>query len=69
MKPKAHATRWTLVVTGKRPLGRLRARKRKVERVYDYETQAEAEAELAKAQERSDKAYILPPVKAWGGKL
>lgn len=45
MKPKAHPTKWTLVVRAKMHLGK------PFQLVYDYDSQAEAE--LAKALARS----------------
>jgi hypothetical protein len=61
MKPKAHPTKWTLVVQTKMRLGK------PFQLVYDYDTRAEAEAELAKAKERGQRAYVLPPVDDAGG--
>jgi hypothetical protein len=52
-KPRAHPTRWTLVLEDGLCLN---------------ESQYEAEAELRRAQARGERAYILPPVAAWGGK-
>ena len=46
MKPKAHPTKWTLVVQATMHLGK------PFQLVHDYNTQAEAEAELAKAKDR-----------------
>jgi hypothetical protein len=37
-------------------------------RLRRFDTQAEAEAKPARAQERGERAYILPPISAWGGK-
>jgi hypothetical protein len=53
MKPVAHPTRWTLVLEDGLCL---------------YESQFDAEAELRRAQARGERAYILPPTAAWGGK-
>jgi hypothetical protein len=55
---KAHPTKWTLVVQTTIRLGK------PFQLVYDYDSQAEAEAELAKAKERGQRAYVLPPVAA-----
>jgi hypothetical protein len=59
-KPKAHPTKWTLVVQATMRLGK------PFQLVYDYNTEAEAEAELVKAKERGQRAYVLPPVAACG---
>jgi hypothetical protein len=37
-------------------------------RLRRFDTQAEAEAKPARAQESGERAYILPPISAWGGK-
>jgi hypothetical protein len=60
--PKAHPTRWTLVVWSKMRSGK------PLTLVYDYGTRAEAEAELLKAQERGERCFIQPPLSAWAGK-
>jgi len=61
-KPPAHPTKWTVVVWRKLPDGH------PFTSVYDFETQAEAEQELEAYQGQGYRAYIQPPVKAWGGK-
>jgi hypothetical protein len=33
-----------------------------------FGTKALADAELAKAKDRGELAYLLPPIEAWGGK-
>jgi hypothetical protein len=60
MKPKAHPTKWTLVVRAKMHLGK------PFQLVYDHDSQAEAE--LAKALERGERAFIQPPLAALAGK-
>jgi hypothetical protein len=45
--PQSHATKWTVVFSIK---------------VMRFDTLAEAEAEVEKAQERGERAYILPPL-------
>jgi hypothetical protein len=69
MKPKAHLTKWMLVMTTK-PRGTPadRIRRLRIQAVVEFDTQAEAEAELAKATDRGERGYVLPPIAARGGK-
>ena len=69
MKPQAHPTKWMLVMIGL-PRGKPaeRIRRLRIQAVVEFDTQAEAEAELAKATDRGERGYVLPPLADWGGK-
>jgi hypothetical protein len=62
-KPPAHPTKWTVVVWRNLPSGH------PFTSVYDFDTQGEAEHELEAYLGRGERAYIQPPVAAWGGRL
>ena len=64
IKPKADQTRWTLVLTARRS----RTEPLVATKMIRFATKALAEAELAKAKDRGEPAYLLPPIEAWGGK-
>ena len=64
IKPKADQTRWTLVLTAQRS----RTEPLVATKMIRFATKALAEAELAKAKDRGEPAYLLPPIEAWGGK-
>jgi hypothetical protein len=57
-------TRWTLVLTARRS----RTEPLVATKMIRFATKALAEAELAKAKDRGEPAYLLPPIEAWGGK-
>jgi len=56
--PKAHPTRWTVVLRSKLSTGS------QCTLVFDFETQAEAEAELVRSRPDGHRGYVLPPVRA-----